>query len=166
MISMCIPNLKTSLYNLSQTFQAYESDVGHLLHRTCKIYPDLNLCKYYASFSVSNSVRYFDKDEDGNKIIFKVTLFSGRKIEDPEIQVRLGYIVNVFYVDNYESYTYNYLDLNIPENNYNNTRDYLNIIGGSRKLSNQRKISRHKKHSKNKKLQKKSKTVSSSHNKS
>ena len=143
---LCIPNLKKSLYNLSQGFQAYEGILVKLLIKLRDIYPNMNIFKYYNGYSESNSVRYFDKDEKGNKIIFTVYIVRARNIDDFEIESYLGYVVNVFYVDNYESYSYNYIDLNIPENqnNNNNNNTPLNFLGGTLKLSKQRKINKNK----------------------
>ena len=123
---MCIPNLKKLLYNISQFFQSYHAEILDIIAKYCDFGLDTQKCDYM--LNLNNIVRYFDKDDKGNKIIYIVFYCTGNLYTNPLQSVFFGYIVKVFYVDDYGSYAYYYIDLKtkhepIPMTNNGGSRE-------------------------------------------
>ena len=132
----CIANIKKILYNYSLFFQSYSAELTELLQNSTD--------KYVNGI---DSCICFGSDANQKKIIFTVSHLTHTIPETREI-IDLGFAVNVFYVDEYDTpFSYYYIDYKktepITQNplgsiQMSNIPNNITGSGGSRKKTKQK----------------------------
>lgn len=129
--------IKKALYNILVLFQSYISELTKLLTMQYEILEN----EY--NFKSIKPIIYFDIP---NKSIITIYKCTGIEIEDPENNLLFGYVINVFFINEIESYSYNYVD-------FTNPKKLLRTIvrGGNRKSKHNSKSTKYRKSYKNNK---------------
>lgn len=144
--------IKKALYNILVIFQSYISELTKLLTMKYKILEN----EY--NFKSIKPIIYFDIP---NKSIITIYKCTGREEEDPENILLFGYVINVFYINDINSFSYNYVDFTNPTK-----LPSIVVRGGNRKTKSNSKSTKYKKSYKNKNKNNKNKNKSTKYRKS